>query len=842
MAGPGATPRRSTRATRGRRGSATAVPPTAPTPPTPPTAPTPKRKLTPRRLVAQRPAALARESYAYGSPGRSTLSVTLAAATANQPATDVIAAGVSTARDIATRRTNPSNLATVSVEADPDSDSDSDADDADSGAENLVSGAEILDSGEEILSSDQEGSTVGSQEGSTTGSPVRSRSTSPVGIQWQIPEVEIPEVQTLEAQTLGGEGEEDDDPFVGSGGGSGAITGNGTPMDEGYSRNFGTEGPIGRNVGLGSTPDPPTMAIPPISVSRTFSTRVLRRTSSPTGDASRRTRVRERRRRDSIPRLAEVIESQATDLTSRSDRAGGSQATDIAPRPGSGGRPIDIPPRPDRADGSRLTNIAPRPGGGSRPIDIAPRSRGGSQATDIATRPAASPPGDVIPRTARVGGNLPADTKPPLTTLSASLPADSPLRAALPNMTEEQLIEANRIRSEQLARGLRRRRQEEQGYRIWTESFCATIAKVLVAITLLWVAYHAFRAAPAGFRWASNQYHLQTARLKQTGTTFHRNNTSWPGSTLGGITTNQYSDIETRLTTMQNSYDSLSAQVPQLIGPNRVNYFSRGLGATIDPHLTSPTRKLTVRTRSWFGLSSYELRTPDPITAILPWSDIGDCWCAPPSGGRAQLTVLLPRKIVPTHLVIEHIPEGATLDIGAAPKDVELWVQIEDPEARMRVINAAMTVPTLAEESLLAARTMPVYGAATALDKSWIRIGRWEYNIHAANHVQSFEVPVELDHFQVAIDKVSVRVRNNWGMKDYTCLYRLKMHGLLAQKEGDRKWTDGDEGVGRLADALTDQVRQRGEELERKNYEQVEVEEELESKTDEQDEEELERN
>ena len=42
---------------------------------------------------------------------------------------------------------------------------------------------------------------------------------------------------------------------------------------------------------------------------------------------------------------------------------------------------------------------------------------------------------------------------------------------------------------------------------------------------------------------------------------------------------------------------------------------------------------------------------------------------------------------------------------------------------------------------------------------------------------------VALDHFKVPVQKASVRVRSNWGTRDYTCLYRLKLYGLLAQDE-----------------------------------------------------------
>ncbi|MCJ1403510.1 hypothetical protein MMC11_006733, partial [Xylographa trunciseda] len=702
--------------------------------------------------------------------------------------------------------------------------------------------------------------------GNSTGSPI----VSPTGTQPVNPvrvEVQVSKVDTTRRHPRERRAEENDpiieeaddemieasgnDPFIQSGGGSGNLQGNETPMGEGYSRNFGTEGPVGGNVGLGGTPRPDSVAYPhlPDAGNQPGGLGGLGRIFSSHNNASRLANVGgsllgailgSSPSRDNASRPAAVSESSSGSLI------GSTLTNGTALRPALNVSHISSndAPQPAAASGSSSgaligsslsnstalrpalkvshissRNSSPPPAvGGSSPADglLSPAGVDGAAVVNGAA---------VIDRAAGstgVDGSASGDrsrirttntgTRP--ATVRKDVPADSPLRSANPNMTEEELMELDNIRSESMAN--QQRRKKNRGYKVWIERFGANILNALVVITLLWVAYHVLPAAPAGLRWASNRFHSQIAKLNQTGSLLHRPNTSLPLPTLNGINTDEYNDIMTRLTTMQkshdslgintneyndimarltamqNSYDSLSAPKPEPIGPSRVNYFSRGLGATIDPYLTSPTRKLTVRSRSWFGLSSYELRTPDPISAILPWEDIGDCWCAPPSGGKAQLTIQLPRKIVPTHLVIEHIPQGATLDIGSAPKEVELWVQIEDPETRVRVIDAAMAVPTLAEESLLAARTIPVYGAAAALDKSWVRIGRWEYDIFAADHVQSFAVPVELDHFQAAVDKVSVRVRKNWGMKDYTCLYRLKMHGLLAEKEGERDRTEGE--------------------------------------------------
>jgi hypothetical protein len=227
--------------------------------------------------------------------------------------------------------------------------------------------------------------------------------------------------------------------------------------------------------------------------------------------------------------------------------------------------------------------------------------------------------------------------------------------------------------------------------------------------------------------------------------------------------------------------------------PARINWFSPGLGAVIDPYLTSPTYKSTIRTGSWLRWSEVlktDIGNPDipgPAKVLRPWDDVGDCWCAPGTNGRSQVTIRLSEKIAPTDLVIEHVAIDATLDRGSAPKDVELWVQLEDRAAFARVYNAAASIvdrdlDTATSNDQVRKDPDYRYEAPGALDyNTWVRVGVWRYDIYAGSNVQSFRIGVDMEELQAPVEAVSVRVRNNWGPKPYTCLYRLKLHGLLAQ-------------------------------------------------------------
>ncbi|KAI9836630.1 MAG: hypothetical protein M1819_001264 [Sarea resinae] len=203
------------------------------------------------------------------------------------------------------------------------------------------------------------------------------------------------------------------------------------------------------------------------------------------------------------------------------------------------------------------------------------------------------------------------------------------------------------------------------------------------------------------------------------------------------------------------------------IALKKVNFFSTGLGAVVVPYLTSPTKwkpssLLQRSTSELFGLK----RPNPPVAALQSWEETGDCWCTP--NERAQLAILLPQKIYPSEITIEHIPAAATLDIESAPKDMELWVEIKDDEARETVGRT--------QDQLLGVPEMP----KAALDDNFVRVGLWQYDIHALDHVQTFTIDVNLENLGVPIEQVVVRAKNNWGGKDYTCLYRVRLHGKRA--------------------------------------------------------------
>ncbi|KAF2744206.1 hypothetical protein M011DRAFT_461011 [Sporormia fimetaria CBS 119925] len=184
----------------------------------------------------------------------------------------------------------------------------------------------------------------------------------------------------------------------------------------------------------------------------------------------------------------------------------------------------------------------------------------------------------------------------------------------------------------------------------------------------------------------------------------------------------------------------------------KVNYFSTGLGARIDPHKTSPTflPPETIPHNIYRRIFSFPTRRP-PVSAIEKWDEPGDCWCAAPDDkglGRAQISVHLGHKTLPRQVTVEHISKDASLSIDSAPKNMELWVESDETDAE-------------------------VENCGTRVANGWICLGKFSYNVHGENHVQTFTLGGLVTK---PVAKAIVRVTENWGA-DHTCIYRLRLHG-----------------------------------------------------------------
>lgn len=233
------------------------------------------------------------------------------------------------------------------------------------------------------------------------------------------------------------------------------------------------------------------------------------------------------------------------------------------------------------------------------------------------------------------------------------------------------------------------------------------------------------------------------------------------------IAENTPSDIRTQLgvlaksNLLYNTYDAMSS----------VNWFSPKMGAIVDPHHTSQTalKPQKATNNGWFTKSIKRL-TPAPITALIPWEETGDCWCAAKTTdmGQAQLAVITEDKITPKRLIVEHIPPGGAQDIKSAPRDFELWADlytIEEAESMKQKLRAMDSHYDLGCKNSLEPPT-----------ETSVCISAGRYDIHAENWVQSAPMLVDMEQAGLAAGKFYYRVLSNWGAQQ-TCTYRVRLTG-----------------------------------------------------------------
>ncbi|KAI9790028.1 MAG: hypothetical protein M1816_005642 [Peltula sp. TS41687] len=214
----------------------------------------------------------------------------------------------------------------------------------------------------------------------------------------------------------------------------------------------------------------------------------------------------------------------------------------------------------------------------------------------------------------------------------------------------------------------------------------------------------------------------------------------------------------------------------------RINWLTPALGAVVDPNGTSITYDPNPRTasRRWFGFG-FARHAPEitrfprvnaPVTALLPWNELDDCWCTPMTA-ESTLDVHLGRSIYPSDMSIEHVPASSTPDIEAAPRKIQVWGRIHDKH------NTNKKVAAVAWKELRQLFPRLVKQARNQRDASrgWSPLAEFQYDIRHINHVQTFAFPFDAEHVNAPVSRIRLKLIDNWGSKTRVCLYRVRLHG-----------------------------------------------------------------
>jgi SUN domain-containing protein 1/2 len=89
-----------------------------------------------------------------------------------------------------------------------------------------------------------------------------------------------------------------------------------------------------------------------------------------------------------------------------------------------------------------------------------------------------------------------------------------------------------------------------------------------------------------------------------------------------------------------------------------------------------------------------------------------------------------------------------------------------------------LTVSTLFSATSMPAGSPPVM---TYVDKDsvWVHIASLTYDPYKSSHIQSTSVFEEVKPLMMEFSDVRFEIGTNWGNKDFTCVYRIRVHGEL---------------------------------------------------------------
>ena len=226
----------------------------------------------------------------------------------------------------------------------------------------------------------------------------------------------------------------------------------------------------------------------------------------------------------------------------------------------------------------------------------------------------------------------------------------------------------------------------------------------------------------------------------------------------------------------------------------RPDYAMYSGGASVIPSLTSDTFEVVPDTfvgkmiGTITGLGQAIGRPP--VTALNHELHTGYCW--PFAGMKGQLGVMLAVPTVISDVTIDHAPVEVALDLRSAPRHMQLWGLLEGKDNIEKYMEWQKQRQARREEARAQAQAagQPLvdlthdddeerYPYPDTLPKSppYVPLADFVYNIHAPNYIQTFPIREEIKELGLDFGVVVLMVDNNWGKEEFTCLYRMRIHG-----------------------------------------------------------------
>lgn len=177
----------------------------------------------------------------------------------------------------------------------------------------------------------------------------------------------------------------------------------------------------------------------------------------------------------------------------------------------------------------------------------------------------------------------------------------------------------------------------------------------------------------------------------------------------------------------------------------QVDWASLALGGIIISTPNTTTHPAPGQGLSLLGFPLWQLSS-SPTLILQQQSGDAQCWAF--SGQAGQVVLQLAKVVRVTGITIEHVRPSP--DLSNAPRNIVLW----DHEDNTHLTNLTYSIAT------------------------------------ASSSVQTFPLPSH-----TSISKLRLEITSNWGHPEYTCLYRVRVHGVKEEVEDKKTVTELDSSV-----------------------------------------------
>ncbi|XP_045689278.1 sperm-associated antigen 4 protein [Phyllostomus hastatus] len=178
------------------------------------------------------------------------------------------------------------------------------------------------------------------------------------------------------------------------------------------------------------------------------------------------------------------------------------------------------------------------------------------------------------------------------------------------------------------------------------------------------------------------------------------------------------------------------------------DYALSSVGASIDLEKTSRDYEDANTAYFWNRFSFWNYARP-PTVILEPDVFPGNCWAF--EGDQGQVVIRLPGRVQLSDITLQHPPPSVAHTDGAnsAPRDFSVYgLQVDD--------------------------------------ETEVFLGKFTFDVEKSE-IQTFHLQNDPP---AAFPKVKIQILSNWGHPHYTCLYRVRAHGIRISEEA------GDSGTG----------------------------------------------